>query len=156
MEEIRYRTGHLLVQIGNAVTWFRNRNMQEIGLTSGQSGILFYIHRHSGERITAGDIMSEFSLSKATVSEMVHIMEKKMLLTRHTDDTDARKSILVPTQKSLELAGYLQEVAARTEKILLKGMTEEEQEQLNRLLQTALKNMKDVRDGESEKNGTPY
>lgn len=137
----KYRTGRLLVQLGNGVSWFRNQNMQKMGLTSSQSEVIRYILRHRDHSISPGELMEQLGLSQSTVAGILKRLEKKSLLIRQTDTTDARKSRIVLTEKGLAMEEELLQVAARTEDILLQGMTEAEQAELNRLLQLALDNM---------------
>lgn len=141
----KYRTGRLLVQLGNAVSWFRNQKMQGIGLTSSQSEVIRYVLRHRDERLTAGDLMAQLGLSQSTVAGILKRLEKKSLLIRQTDEADARKSVILLTEEGLALEGGLKKVAAQTETILLQGMTDTEQAELNRLLQIALDNMSSFR-----------
>lgn len=151
MNTRKYKTGQLLVQLGNAVTWFRNQKMQELEITSSQSGVIQYIQKHPDRKITAGELMVQLNLSKPTVSGILKLLEKKSFLIRHTDKVDARKSIIKPTKKCLQLEEELREIVLQTEDTLLQGMNEDEQEQLNRLLEVALNNMNAFRMSASQK-----
>lgn len=141
----KYRTGRLLVQLGNAVSWFRNQKMQGIGLTSSQSEVIRYVLKHPDERLTAGDLMAQLGLSQSTMAGILKRLEKKSLLMRQSDESDARISRILLTEKGLALEGDLLKVAAQTEEILLQGMTDAEQAEFNRLLQMALENMHSFR-----------
>ena len=145
MRTPKYRTGRLLVQLGNGVSWFRNQKMQGMGLTSSQSEVIRYMLKHRDKRLTAGDLMAQLGLSQSTVAGILKRLEKKSLLVRQADETDARRSVILLTEEGLAMEKDLLRVAAQTEEILLKGMTEEEQAQFNHLLQTALDNMQAFR-----------
>lgn len=54
-------------------------------------------------------------------------------------------TLIVPSEEGLRLEESLKEVAAQTEDVLLQGMTETEQAELNRLLQIALNNINTYR-----------
>lgn len=149
----KYKTGRLLVQLGNAVSWFRNQKMQGMGLTSSQSEVIRYFLRHQDQRISAGDLMDKLGLSQSTVAGILKRLEKKSLIMRQADQTDARKSILMLTKEGMVLKQNLQEVAVQTENILLRGMTDAEQAQFNRLLQIALSNMHAYRVSAPRENG---
>lgn len=153
MRAKKYKTGQCIIQLANAVTWFRNQKVQAMGLTSSQAWVIRYIQKHHNERITAGNLMEQLNLSKPTVSGIIKLLEKKSLLIRYTDEEDARKNIIVLTKKGEDLEERLEEVVMQTEDILLQGMTKEEQEQLNRLLQNALKNMNTCRVAVSQERG---
>ena len=141
MRKPLYKTGRLLVQLGNAVSWFRNQKMQSIDLTSSQSEVIRYMLLHQDACVTAGDLMVQLGLSQSTVAGILKRLEKKSLLIRQTDMADARRSRILLTKEGLALERNLKEIAFQTEEILLQGMTEEEQAQFNRLLQVALENM---------------
>lgn len=141
MKKIKYKTGRLLVQLGNGVAWFRNYKLQDMDLTSSQSEVIRYILKHRDMALTAGDLMAKLNLSQSTVAGILKRLEKKELLQRQTDKTDARKSRLILTDAGLEVENRLKQVGAQTEEILLKGMTEQEQAEFNRLLKLALENM---------------
>lgn len=145
MNTPKHRTGRNLVQLGNAVSWFRNQKFLLIGLTSSQSEVMRYVLKNQKESITAGDLIAQLGLSQSTVAGIIKRLEKKNLLMRCTDDSDARKSIIVPTDDGLRIEKYLKEVAAQTEEVLLQGMTEAEQDELNRLLKIALNNINTYR-----------
>lgn len=72
-------------------------------------------------------------------------LENKSLITRKTDEKDARKIIITPTEEGLALEDYLKETAAQTEEILLQGMTKAEQDEFYRLLKIALQNANAVK-----------
>lgn len=141
MGAVRYKTGKLFVQLGNAVAWFRNQQMANIGLTSTQSEAIRFILRHRGEELTAADLMAHLGLSQSTVAGIIRRLESKALIVRTRDDADARKSVIRLTKEGLAVESNLQQVALQTEAILLQGMREEEQAELNRLLEIAWANM---------------
>ena len=63
------------------------------------------------------------------------------------------ESRIVLTEEGLALEHQLKEIAGETEEILLRGMTAEEQAQLNHLLQMALDNMNACRASFQEEAG---
>lgn len=141
MKKSERKTGYLLIQLGNAVTWIRNQKLQDKGLTSSQAGIIGFILKHGNQGITPGDVAEGLNLSKATVSEMLKILEKKSFIERYGDATDGRRSKILLTEQGLAWKEYLNNVAAESEKVLLQGMTEEEKTEFNRLLAIALSNI---------------
>ena len=44
-----YPTASQIIQLGNIVNWFRNRNLQVYGLTSSQSEAIYFILKHEDE-----------------------------------------------------------------------------------------------------------
>lgn len=143
-----YKTAGQIIQLGNALAWFRNQKMQSKGLTSSQSEAILYILRHQDEGITAGTLMEQLRLSQSTIAGLLKRLEEKNLIERRTADDDGRKSIIQPTQEGLALEEYLKKIAIQVEHILLQGMSKAEQAEFNRLLDAALVNMDSARTGE--------
>lgn len=141
------QAGKLLIQLGNAVTWFRNQEMKSMDLTSSQSGIIQCIQKYPDNKTTAANLMKQLYLSKPTVSKMIHQLEKKELIKRSVDKTDSRKKVIALTQKGLDLKTALKNMERKTEGILLRGMTEKEKIQFVLLMQMALENIFAYREG---------
>lgn len=141
MKKARYKTGQLLVQLGHLVTCFRNQKLQSQELTSGQAGILGCLRRHTGEGVTAGELVREMGRSKATLSEMLKAMEKKNLIRRCEDPEDGRKIRIYLTEQGWSKEEKLRKVAEENEQIILRGMSETERREFDRLLKIALANM---------------
>ena len=146
-----YKIPGKAIRLNNSVKWLRNQKMQSYGLTSAQAdAIMFILVQHKRKNVTASDLISSLQLSQSTVAGIISRLELKGLITRSQDPNDNRVSILVPTEKGMELDDVLKRNAAETEKILLSGMTEAEMEELNRLLAKALENINRVREGSAD------
>ena len=140
MNASQFKTASLIVRLGNAVAWLRNQRMQQKDITSSQSDVIRYLLKHRDGPVSAGDLMRQLSLAPSTMAGLLKRLEHKGLITRWPDATDARKIIITLTPEGLALEDYLKENAARTEEILLRGMTKAEQDEFYRLLQIALRN----------------
>lgn len=137
-----YATVRKILQLSNSITNYRNRRMQEKELTSTQFDAIRYILKnHDNKEITAADVMGYLKLSQSTVAGILSRLEEKELIIRKPHETDARKSIIMPTEKGLKLEEYLKKTAMEMENILMQNMTEKEQVEFNRLLQMALDNI---------------
>ena len=113
-----------------------------MGLTSTQSEAIRYIFKNYREKpLSAANLMEYLQLSQSTVAGIIQRLEQKELIERTVSEADARKSMIMPTAKGLELEESLKQSAVETEALLLDGMTKDEQELFNRLLQKALDNM---------------
>ena len=138
----QFQTATRAIQLGNAVSYIKNQRTQLMGLTSTQSEAIRYILKNYREKsLSAADLMKYLQLSQSTVAGIIQRLEQKELIERTVSETDARKSIIRPTIKGLELEEALKQSAVETEALLLDGMTKEEQELFNHLLQKALDNM---------------
>lgn len=146
IQKSQFQTTTHAVQLGNAITWMKNQKTQFINLTATQGDAIRYILKNYDEKlITAADLMKNLQLSQSTVAGIIQRLEEKELITRSAAQSDARISIIRPTEKGVELEEKLKQSAVETEAILLQGMTQEEQTEFNRLLQKALDNINTAR-----------
>lgn len=138
-----YRIPGKLLRLGKRVKEIRNRDFQELGLTSAQADALFFIlkeHRHQ-RASSATEVRNELQLSQSTVAGILARLEANDFIERREDTADSRRILLEPTEKSLALKDGLDESAIHTEELLLTGMTQEEKESFAKLLSVALKNI---------------
>jgi len=142
-EPKEFVTASLIVKLGNAVTYYRNMKMEDIGLTSVQSDALIATLRNP--QITASQLKEHLNLSQSTVAGIIERLESKGLLTKVSDPDDARKTHLIPTEKGRQLEGTLREIAFSIQKSLMNGMSADEQSEFSKLLGIALDNMNEVR-----------
>ena len=151
MTSNQFKTASMVVRLGNVVAWLRNQRMQQRDITSSQSDVIRYILKHREQPVSAGDLMKQLSLSPSTMAGLLRRLENKSLIIRKTDQNDARKIIIMPTEEGLALEDYLKETAAQTEEILLRGMTQAEQDEFYRLLKIALQNANAVKESGGNK-----
>lgn len=151
MASNQFKTASMVVRLGNVVAWLRNQRMQQRDITSSQSDVIRYILKHREQPVSAGDLMKQLSLSPSTMAGLLRRLENKSLIIRKTDQNDARKIIIMPTEEGLALEDYLKETAAQTEEILLRGMTQAEQDEFYRLLKIALQNANAVKESGGDK-----
>ncbi len=143
IELSQFKTATLLVKIGNAVTYYRNRKMEDLDLTSVQSDVLIDILRNPG--ITASEIKEHIQLSQSTVAGIIGRLECKRLISKVVDEKDGRKVILYPAEQGRGLEETLKAIAVETQEFLLEGMDENEQAEFARLLEKSLNNLNRVR-----------
>ena len=143
VESEQFKTASLLVKIGNAVTYYRNKKMEDLDLTSVQSDVLIDILRHPG--ITASEIKEHIQLSQSTVAGIIARLEAKKLISKVVDENDARKVILYPAEQGSALEETLKEIAVETQQFLVEGLSESEQTEFARILEIALNNLNRVR-----------
>lgn len=139
----QFKTASLIVKLGNAVTYYRNYKSKEIELTSVQSDAFIATLRNPG--LTATQLKEHLQLSQSTVAGIVSRLSDKGLIEKVTDENDARKDYLVPTKDGERLEEPLKKIALNTQQCLVEGMSEEEQQQFDRLLQIALDNINKIR-----------
>lgn len=150
MDKKQYKTSGLMIQLSNALIKFRNQELQLHDLTSSQFEVIRYLLTHREQDITAGTIMMQLRLSQSTIAGILKRLHSKGLIQRRTDQHDARREFVSLTERGLALEDSLQGIAYKTEKILLRGMSQTEQDAFYRLLHLALANMNAVRTGEAD------
>lgn len=99
---------------------------------------------HGGEQ-KAGDLMAATSIEQSTLSRLVTAMEKRKLLTRRRSDSDARTVVVKLTEDGRKLTKELIPYALRNERIALRGFSEEEVDQLLKMLARIYENAADLK-----------
>ena len=143
IELSQFKTATLLVKIGNAVTYYRNRKMEDLDLTSVQSDVLIDILRNPG--ITASEIKEHIQLSQSTVAGIIGRLEGKRLISKVGDEKDGRKVILYPAEQGRGLAGTRKARAVETRGAVWEGLDGSAPAELARLLEKSLNNLNRVR-----------
>lgn len=147
MDAEMYRVSGRMIRLSNALIWFRNRELERLGLTSSQFEALRFLLLRQGEEVTAGALMRGLGLSQSTVAGILKRLCEKGVIERRSDERDQRRGIIRLTDKGRALEAELQGIALETEGILLRGMSEAEAAELYRLLGLALSNMESERGG---------
>lgn len=121
-------TGKVINMISNRL---RRRSMavqEAIGISGSQGNILNYILVEGMKRkVFQKDIEKEFGLRPPTATEFLKALERKELICRVPDETDGRYKRIVFTEKAEKIRKALRSQIEESERILLKGITEEEQ-----------------------------
>ena len=110
----------------------RQRNIADVSPV--QIWVVRYLHEHKGEEICQRDLERDFNVTRSTVTGILQIMEKKGYILRVSVPTDARLKKILLTEKGEKLYYTVRDHIHETETFLVKGMTEEEVEQLLFLL----------------------
>lgn len=118
------------------------KRMQNEGdLTGMQRWTIGFLSAHREQCIYQKDLETEFSVSRATVSNMLAVMERKGLIERVSVAHDARLKKIILTEKAERMLKQAEEDICRQEEQLINGMTEKEVEQLHELLDKLLLNL---------------
>lgn len=96
---------------------------------------------HDGKDIYQKDIETEFSVSRATASNMLAVMERKGLVRRETVEHDARLKKLVLTDKARTMVERSEQDMREMEALLEKGLSDEEVKDLKKYLDRMLLNL---------------
>ncbi len=136
------QTGKKINQISNRLRR-RSRAIQEtIGISGAQGNILNYILVESQNRsVYQKEIEEEFGLRPSTATEALKSLEKNELIRREPDPEDGRYKKIVFTEKAEQIEVVLRSEIEESEAILLRGVTEKEQQEFLRIAEKMLQNL---------------
>ena len=139
-EEIRLSL--LLKMVTNLFERELNNKVALMDLTHAQCVILAYLHRHRNKEIYLNDIEKEFCLKRPTVSGLTKRLEEKEFVLIEPKFNDKRYKRISLTDKSEEILELMEENLLNSEKILYKDLTDNDKNELYRILSIMFKNMK--------------
>lgn len=117
------------------------REANEGKLTGMQHWTLHYLKERQDAEVCQRDLEEAFSVSRATVSNMLQIMERDNLVERVSVERDARLKKLVLTEKAQRMLERSCRDVAEMEQTIIAGMTEREVEQLKGYLDRIMENL---------------
>lgn len=103
-------------------------------ITDVQGRVIGFLYLNQDRPVYQKDVEAEFSITRATTSKMLTLMEKNGLIIRSAVSYDARLKELRLTDKAREYAQRVWRGLEEFEKTVTQGMTEEEQTTLLLLL----------------------
>lgn len=102
----------------------------EQGITDVQGRVIGFLYHNMDRPIYQKDVEAEFSITRATTSKMLTLMEKNGLITRSSVVSDARLKRLQLTQSAQDFAARVQQGLDEFEQTVTRGLTAEEQRAL--------------------------
>lgn len=91
--------------------------------------------------VYAKDIEAKFNMRRATVAEILSLMEKNGLITREALNNDARLKSIKLTEKSIEIQNSIEKEIKKVENNLKKDLTKEEINQFLKILNKMSQNI---------------
>lgn len=141
-ENVGYKLRLLHNQLHNHIEHQKEQNEYIISdLTRMQRFTIGFLYMHSEEEIYQKDLETEFAISRATASNMLSVMERKGLITREPVVHDARLKRLVLTESARQMHRQVEQDIKETEKLLTKGMSEDDKRQLHQYLDVMIQNL---------------
>ncbi len=111
-------------------------------VTSVQCSFIGYIgYKNKKGNVYAKDIERKFNMRRATVAEILSLMEKNGLIERKANEKDGRLKQIVLTDKSLEIENSIKKEVNKVENNLKKGLTEEEVNEFMKTLKKMSENL---------------
>ena len=120
-----------------------NKDLEDIGLTFSQSGILMFILINKDQKINQRDIEKEFGLSNPTVNGILNRLEDKRLVRRINDENDKRIKNIIPLAKAENFMNQVKEKKDNMEKNMLKNIKQEEIDIFCNILEKITINLKE-------------
>ena len=127
-EKMHRDIGHKIRIIHNYIDKYFHTSWEKAGIepTRMQCATLHYLCHHPDEDVFQKDLEAAFSVSGATVTNILKVMEKEGLIQRIPVERDARLKKLVLTEKGCAYNKASHANVVRLEEGLRKGFTEEE------------------------------
>ena len=107
------------------------------------SFIRFIFERNKIGNVYAKDIENRFNMRRATVAEILSLMEKNGLIERKSMGKDARLKKITLTEKSMEIKNNIEMEIKKVEKEIKKGITKEELQSFMNILEKMSKNLEE-------------
>ena len=133
------KPGLLINEISKLFHDKMRKSSEDLGFQTGYRQILRFLAHEDG--VTQIDIARDCHFAAPTISVTLKKMEKEGLIRRRTDKNDTRCSRVFITEKGRELERKHFEKIMECESVLARGLSEEEEETLCRLLAKLRENM---------------
>ena len=138
---MKQNIGNKIRIIHNYIDKYFHTSWEKAGIepTRMQCATLHYLRHHKGEDVFQKDLEVAFSISGATATNILKVMEKDGLIVRVPMENDARLKKLVMTEKGMQYDEVAHTNVIRLREGIEKGFSEEEitrfREYLDRLTQ---------------------
>lgn len=131
-----------------------------------QGGILGYLYHHRDGPVYQKDLEKEFGISRATATNALRVMERDGFIVRKAQDRDGRLKRIQMTEEACQNHRQIEAHMDLMDRRMVEGMTQEEKEELHRLLGILLANLErmteelkdsggDFHGGDSQENPGP-
>lgn len=125
-------------------------------LTRVQCITLHYLYHNRDRDIFQKDVESQFSISRATATNILKGMEKLGMIKRVPVEGDRRLKKIVLLQKGIKAEQRGHQNLLRVEECLVRGMSGEERALYGRLLDRTLRNIEELQDGRQQEKYSDY
>ena len=109
--------------------------VSKYNVTSVQCAVIgFIFEKGKNSDVFAKDIENTFNMRRATVAEILSLMEKNKLIERIPDKEDARLKKIILTSKAVEIKKAVYEKIKEVENKIKTGLSKEEIEEFSRII----------------------
>lgn len=147
-KEMNRNIGSKIRIVHNYIDKYFHTSWEKVGIepTRMQCATLHYLRLHQEEDVFQKDLEAAFSISGATVTNILKIMEKDGLITRVPMEKDARLKKLQMTEKGMQYDEVAYANVIRLEEGMEKDFTEEELTRFREYLDRLTQNIVDLVD----------
>lgn len=116
--------------------------VSKYNVTSVQCAVIEFIYKENKNKaVFAKDIESKFSMRRATVAEILSLMEKNDLIKRLEYKEDGRLKKLILTQKALKIKKDINKEIEKFETEIKQGFSEKELQEFVKLINKMSSNL---------------
>jgi len=119
--------------------------------TQLQGGIMGYLYHNQDQAVYQRDVEREFHISRATATNTLQVMEREGFLVRRALDKDGRLKRIQLTEEACLNHRQVEQHMELMDRRMLRGLSEEEAEELRRLLRVLHNNLEEMEEELSEK-----
>ena len=141
---MKQNIGNKVRVVNNIIDRYFHTSWEKLGIepTRMQCATLHYLRNHKGEDVFQKDLEAAYSITGATATNILKVMEKDGLIQRIPMEKDARLKKIEMTEKGRTYDEVAHENVVRLEQGMIKGFTEEElttfREYMDRLTQNVV------------------
>ncbi|MDO3411541.1 MarR family transcriptional regulator [Saccharibacillus sp. CPCC 101409] len=118
-----------------------DHRLKELGLNAQQGQMIGYIYEHQERGVIQADLARRFSRTGASITSMLQGLEKNGYVRRRVQEDNERQKKVYITDKAEPLISEFNEIFKEAENRVTEGMTAEEAQTLQRLLQKVVSNI---------------
>ena len=120
----------------------KNREREEnYGMSMTDGWILRYLHEHEGEEVFQKNIETDLHIKKSALTQQLNEMEAHGLIRRSISKHDSRYKCISRTEKAMEIHQQIMDEIEEHEKLMRKGIDEEDLEVFSRVLDHMIQNI---------------
>lgn len=129
----------LIKKIENVGEASINNYLKDTGITFAQLGLMLYLEKHQGEKVTQNDLAEYLKIKHTSVIDLAKRLEEKDMIRRFQDKENRRyKNVVITPNGITVMKKFNNRKKESFESILDSNMTKEEQRILKELLQKVL------------------
>ena len=138
--------GILLKKINDLMEKSANRDMKESGLTFSQHHVLVFLKKRKGEPASLKEAEREFKVAQSTMAGLVCRLEEKGLIESYYDPSDKRVKMIRLSSEGSRIVEKTHRNFKAAQKLLVKGLSAEENAKLLEMLKTVYENVLEAQD----------